>query len=199
MKVELNQNLTAEDIKKLDADAVVISTGASAKIPNIPGVKNANVTTAVDALLGNAEIGDNVVVVGGGQVGCEVAYEFLRAGRKVSVVEFLGGLIAGGTEPVSAAVVLMLEDLLNYYKADIHLSSAVKEIKEKSVVIEKDGLSEEIPADTVVLAAGFVENNSLYTDLQDCGKDVYLIGDAKKSPGNIMHAVADGNKVGREI
>lgn len=31
------------------------------------------------------------------------------------------------------------------------------------------------------------------------GQEVYLVGDAKKSPGNIMHAVADGNKVGREI
>ena len=96
-------------------------------------------------------------------------------------------------------MVLMLEDLLNYYHADIRLSSAVKEIKEKTVVIEKADVSEEIPADTVVLAAGFVENNQLYTALKDSGKPVYVVGDARKSPGNIMHAVADGNKVGREI
>ena len=59
--------------------------------------------------------------------------------------------------------------------------------------------AKEIPADTVVLATGFVENNSLFHTLQDMGKEVYLVGDAKKSPGNIMHAVADGNRVGREI
>ena len=199
VQVELDRELTAEDVKALDADAVIVSTGASAKIPNILGVHNANVTTAVDMLLGKAEIGEKVVVVGGGQVGCEVAYELLRAGKQVSVVEYLNGLIAGGDEPVSAAVVLMLEDLLNYYHADIRLSSAVKEIKEKTVVIEKAGVSEEIPADTVVLAAGFVENNQLYTALKDSGKPIYVVGDARKSPGNIMHAVADGNKVGREI
>ena len=156
-------------------------------------------TTAVDMLLGKAQIGQKVVVVGGGQVGCEVAYELLRAGKQVSLVEFLDGLMAGGTEPVSAAVVLMLEDLLNYHHADIRLSTAVKEIKLASVLVEKAGVTEEIPADTVVLAAGFVENNGLFQELKDMGQEVYLVGDAKKSPGNIMHAVADGNKVGREI
>lgn len=93
----------------------------------------------------------------------------------------------------------MLEDLLNYHHADIRLSTAVKEIKPASVLVEKAGVTEEIPADTVVLAAGFVENNGLFQELKDMGLEVYLVADAKKSPGNIMHAVADGNKVGREI
>lgn len=199
VKVELNRELTAAEVKALGADAVVVSTGAHHKIPNIPGVHGANVTTAVDMLLGKAQIGQKVVVVGGGQVGCEVAYELLRAGKQVSLVEFLDRLMAGGTEPVSAAVVLMLEDLLNYHHADIRLSTAVKEIKLASVLVEKAGVTEEIPADTVVLAAGFVENNGLFQELKDMGQEVYLVGDAKKSPGNIMHAVADGNKVGREI
>ena len=39
----------------------------------------------------------------------------------------------------------------------------------------------------------------MFQELKDMGQEVYLVGDAKKSPGNIMHAVADGNKVGREI
>lgn len=58
---------------------------------------------------------------------------------------------------------------------------------------------EEIPADTVIMATGFIENNSLYDELKDSGKEVYLVGDAKRSPGNIMHSVADGNKVGWKI
>lgn len=199
VKVELNRELTADEIKALDADAVVVATGAVSKIPNIPGIHNANVITSVDTLLGKAPIGENVVVVGGGQVGCEVAYELLRAGKHVTVVEYLDGLIASSKEPVSAAVVLMLEDLLNYYKADIRLSTAVKEIKDKTVVVEKDGVTSEIQADTVVLAAGFVENDQLYTALKDCGKELAIIGDARQSPGNIMHSVADGNKAAREI
>lgn len=199
VKVELNREFSVDDVKNLDADAFVISTGAFPKIPRIPGVERENVTTAIDALLGKAEIGQNVVVVGGGQVGCEVAYELLRDGKRVAVVEFLNGLMAGGKEPVSAAVVLMLQDLLNYYKADIRLSSALKEIRENSVLIEKDGSTQELPADTVIMATGFVENNSLYNALKDSGKEVYVVGDARRSPGNIMRSVADGNEVGRKI
>ena len=93
----------------------------------------------------------------------------------------------------------MLQDLLNYYKAEIHVSTSVKEIREHTVVIESNGTRSELPADTVVLAVGYAANDALYTALKDCGKELYLIGDARKSPGNILHAVADGNEVGRKI
>lgn len=199
VEVKLNCPITSRQAAGLDADVVVVSTGANAKIPPIPGVHNANVITAVDMLLGKAPVGQKVVVVGGGQVGCEVAYEMLRDGKEVSVVECLDGLASGGTEPISAAVVLMLRDLLDYNHADVHLSTSVKEIKEDVVVIETNGVQRELPADTVVLAVGYTANDALYTALKDCGKELYLIGDAKKSPGNIMHAIADGNAVGRKI
>ena len=198
VKVELNKELTVEDVKNLDADAIVVSTGATAKVPPIPGVDKANVITAIDVPLGNAEVGQDVVIIGGGQVGCEVGYDLLREGKHVAVVEFLNGLIAGGSEPVSAANVLMLEDLLNYHKADVRLSTKVVEIKDSSVVVEKDGVQDEIHADTVVLAVGYKANDNLYQALKDSGKEIYLLGDAKQ-PSNIMHAVADGNKAGREI
>ena len=51
---------------------------------------------------------------------------------------------------------------------------------------------------TVVLAVGYKANDNLYQALKDSGKEIYLLGDAKQ-PSNIMHAVADGNKAGREI
>lgn len=198
VKVEYNRELDAEAIQALDADAIVISTGAEAKVPPIAGVDQEHVVTAIDVLLGKASAGEHVVVIGGGQVGCEVAYDLLREGKKVSVVEFLDGIIAGGSEPVSAANILMLEDLLNYYKADMNLSTAVKEIKTDTVIVEKDGTEKEIKADTVILAAGYQANDAIYQALKDCGKEIYLCGDSK-TPSNIMHAVADGNKAGRAI
>ena len=75
----------------------------------------------------------------------------------------------------------------------------MEEVKDDSVLVESNGEVSEIPADTVVMATGFAENNGLYTALEQSGKEVYIVGDARKSPGNIMHSVADGNKVGREI
>lgn len=200
VKVVLNCELNEENLKDIDADVFVVSTGAFPKIPrSIPGIDKPHVTDSIGALTGTAEIGQKVVVVGAGQVGCEVAYELLREGKDVSMVEFFDKIMAGGKEPVSAAVTLMLEDLLNYYKADMHFNTALKEVKDDSVLVESNGEVSEIPADTVVMATGFAENNGLYTALEQSGKEVYIVGDARKSPGNIMHSVADGNKVGREI
>ena len=51
----------------------------------------------------------------------------------------------------------------------------------------------------MILATGFASNDGLYTAIKELGREVYIIGDAKKAPGNIMHSVADGNKIGREI
>ena len=89
-------------------------------------------------------------------------------------------------------------DLLNYYKADMNLSTAVKEIKADTVIVEKDGTEKEIKADTVILATGYKANDAIYEALKDCGKEIYLCGDSR-NPSNIMHAVADGNKAGRTI
>lgn len=198
VQVVLNKELSPDNVKELDADVIMVATGASEKLPPIAGISKDNVITAVDVLLNTKPVGQNVVVIGGGQVGCEISYDLLREGKKIAVVEFLDGLIAGGTEPVSAANVLMLEDLLNFYGADIHLSTKVTEIKDGGVVIEKNGISEELPADTVVLATGFKANDNLYQALKDSGKEIYLLGDAKR-PSNIMHAISDGNKAGREV
>ena len=198
VKVEYNRELDKEAIQALDADAIVVSTGATAKVPPIAGIDQEHVVTAIDVLLGKVSVGEHVVVIGGGQVGCEVAYDLLREGKTVSIVEFLDGIIAGGSEPVSAANILMLEDLLNYYKADMNLSTAVKEIKADTVIVEKDGTEKEIKADTVILATGYKANDAIYEALKDCGKEIYLCGDSR-NPSNIMHAVADGNKAGRTI
>ncbi len=93
----------------------------------------------------------------------------------------------------------MLKDLLNFEHADIHTSSALKEIREKTVLFEQDHRLQEIPADTVILAVGFTANDSLYQSLAATGKDVRVIGDAKQSPGNVLHAVSDGYALGKSL
>ncbi len=199
VKVVLNTRLSEEDVKNLDADTIIVATGATAKKLPVPGADQEHVISSVEALTKAKPIGENVVVVGGGQVGCEVAYELAKEGKKTSVVEFMPDLVSGGKEPISASVSLMLKDLLNFEKVDIYTSSALKEIKENTVCFEKSGEMKEIPADTVILAIGFNANDNLYQSLKDSGKDVRVIGDAKQSPGNVLHAVADGYALGREI
>ena len=73
IEVKLNTEIT--NINELDADEIIVATGAKAK--NIP-IKGADTAVeAVDYLLGNKTVGENVVVIGGGLTGCEIAYVYL--------------------------------------------------------------------------------------------------------------------------
>jgi 2-enoate reductase len=66
--IEVKLNTEVKSLNDLDADEVIVATGAVAQ--NIP-IKGADkAIEAVDYLLGNAPVGDNVFIIGGGLTGC---------------------------------------------------------------------------------------------------------------------------------
>ena len=88
VNVKFNTEFKVED--KANYDVVFVATGASEKrLDNIPGFDQPNVRYAVD-VLDKQDIKDqNVVIIGGGLTGCELAYDLARKNKKVSVVEAL--------------------------------------------------------------------------------------------------------------
>ncbi len=64
VKVEYGRELDADKVRELDTDAIVVSTGAVAKVPPVSGIEQPHVVTAIDVLLGKASVGDQVVVIG---------------------------------------------------------------------------------------------------------------------------------------
>ncbi|TET74982.1 MAG: FAD-dependent oxidoreductase, partial [Dehalococcoidia bacterium] len=99
VKVELGKEVTPELVDEMKPDVVIVATGACPLTPDdIPGVDNERVVTAWDVLAGKAvTAARNVVILGGGLVGCETA-DFLAetgdnpaVGRTaVTIVEMLG-------------------------------------------------------------------------------------------------------------
>lgn len=75
VEIILNKEATAEDIiaASKDYDRVVLACGSKASIPPIPRDPSVPIVHAWDVFEGTAELGKNVVVVGGGDVGVEVA------------------------------------------------------------------------------------------------------------------------------
>lgn len=61
-------------------DAVVVATGGQPIIPDLPGINGKNVYTAGNILEGNVPLGKDVVIIGGGTVGCEVALHAVKQG-----------------------------------------------------------------------------------------------------------------------
>jgi len=199
VKIYLNTEVTPELIEEKKPDVVILATGSKPIVPKIPGVERENVVTAIDVLLGKKEVGENVVVVGGGLVGCETALWLAKQGKRVTIVEMLKELMSAGAY-VSHANKKMLIDLLKFHKVKIMTNTALLEITDEgAVVIDRNSLKKTtIPADTVVLAMGLCPNRELYQTIQDKVAEVYLIGDARK-PLNIMNAVWDAYEVSRAI
>ena len=176
--VKLNTEVT--DIASLGADEVIIATGAKANRPPIPGIEKG--IQAVDFLLDNAKVGENVVIIGGGLTGCEIAYELYLQGKKPVIVEMQDDLIT--TPGVCLANTSFLRDFFNANKVPVHLETSVKAIEEDGVTVaDKAGVQFKIPADSVILSVGYRP-----APLAEKAKNVHIIGDANKV-GNLRSVI----------
>lgn len=198
--IRLNTMLTADEILTLGADEVILACGSKPVMPKtIKGYDNPKAKLGVDALLGKAEItGDNITVIGGGLVGCEVALHYADMGKKVTIVEMLPGLMASGL-PVPGMNKMMIIDLLIDNKADIRTGWALSEINDEGAVIAnvESGETVVIPADDVLVCVGFQPVKDLAAELR--GKiPVYEIGD-ERIVGNVMNSVWDAYEVARNL
>ncbi len=195
VKVELNKEGTPEAVLEESADEVVIATGSSPVIPEIPGIDGGNVVTAVDVLLGNKEVGERVVVIGGrGLVGCETA-EFLAArGKKVTLIARSPKIAMdmGVTNRRAARERILGAGI------EVLISTETTSITETGVTVEEAGKTRTIEADTVVLARGFKPNRSVGEALRGKIPSLHVIGDSLE-PRGIYEAVNEGWAVGCDM
>lgn len=177
LNIPVKFHTEVKDISALNAEVVIVATGAKAKTIPIPGIEKA--IPAIDYLNGR-ETGEDVVVIGGSLTGCEIAYDLALKGKKPVIVEALDDLIKA--HGVCLANSSYLRDYFALHRTPVYLESKVTEIKDKSLTIQKkDGTKEEVKADSVILAIGYKP-----TPLTE--KNVYVIGDSKKV-ANVMAAV----------
>lgn len=193
--VELSLEATPELLRQARPDVVVFATGATPLLPEIPGVSGANVIFAADALLGRADVGDRVVVVGGELVGCEVAEFLADRGRSVVVVrrgpEMATRVLAGRRQ-------FMIERLKQ--KGVVLLTGVeYRRIVGDGLVVSIGGEGEcNVQADTIVLAAGSVPNADLSLNPQCPTVETLVVGDCV-DPRSILAAVHEGNRAGQII
>jgi 2-enoate reductase len=176
--VKLNTAVT--DIESLGADEVVIATGSTPNRIPVKGVERS--IQAIDFLLGKAEVGQNVTIIGGGLTGCEIAYELFLQGKNPTIVEMKEDLI--DVPGVCLANTSFLRDFFKANNVAVHLETGVKEIGESSVTAaKKDGTLVEIPADSVILSVGYRS-----APLAEKARHVHLVGDCSKV-GNLRTVI----------
>ncbi len=178
--IKIHMNTEVKDIAALGADEVIVATGAVAnKIP-VKGAEKA--IEAIDFLLDNSLAGEKVVVVGGGLTGCEIAYELYLQGKKPVIVEMQDDLIT--TPGVALPNTSYLRDFFKANNVPVYLESKTTEITDTSVTImTKDGKTETVPADSVILSVGYKP-----APLAEKSKHIHIIGDAQKV-GNLRTVI----------
>ncbi|EIJ81364.1 NADH:flavin oxidoreductase/NADH oxidase [Bacillus methanolicus PB1] len=191
LKSELNENIVENE----KPDAVIIATGAKPFVPNIPGVHLPEVVIAQDVLSGKKDVGQSVVVVGGGLVGAETAAHLANHGKKVVIIEMLNEIVKDGEPSVKH---FLFKDLQEH-NVEIITSAKVKEIKQGSITIEKDNDLREIGnIDSVVIAVGSKSENALKEKLQGKVDNIITVGDAIKVR-KAIEAVEEGYEAGLAV
>jgi len=223
VRIVLNREVDVSLVEKEKPDTVILATGAVPIRPPIPGADLPHVVQAWDVLAGKVRTGKRVVIIGGGAVGTETALLLADKGtlsgdalkflllNRAEAPEDLYELASRGTKEVVLLEMIdrigqdigkstrwpMLQDA---DRAGIQMRTATRalEITESSLKLDTGSGVEEIPADTVVLAAGAKAYNPLQEVLEKKGIALRVVGDAR-GPAKAFDAVHQGFAAGRSI
>ena len=194
--IRLNTEVTAEYAKKEAPDAILIAAGAVPFVPPIPGIDSPRVILSEDMPERMGEVGKRVVMLGGGQVGCEFALHLAMEGHEVTIIEMLDELAPdAGPRRVRP---LLLKKLEEYGVRSYTGTRASRVTDEGLYAIGPDGEEKLFPADTVVCAAGRRPAKNVVEELLDCAPMVRYFGDCMTA-GRLVEATANGYQAAIDV
>lgn len=172
--VKLGTKATPETVQGYDA--VLVAIGAAPLILPVPGVEQAKI--AIETLGHEEGLGDSVVLIGGGQVGCETALHYAKLGKKVTVMEMQSELAPDASTTGRNELMTEIAAEPNF----ISLTGArCISLTATSVTYEKDGKQETITADSVVLSAGMKAKTQEADSFIGTALDFAEIGDCVRA------------------
>jgi pyruvate/2-oxoglutarate dehydrogenase complex dihydrolipoamide dehydrogenase (E3) component len=183
--IRLNTEATPEAVEALNPDVVIAAVGSSPIVPSFPGVDKEKALTVMDVYYNTEKIGQNVVIIGGGTVGCEAALFLAKQGRKVTIVEMLDKL----AEPEANIFyhLPLVEALDNNPNTSYRLETKCVGVTPNGVRVEKDGKEEVIAADSVVFSVGQAPDLETVNKLRNCAPRFCSVGDCVE-PKKIIQA-----------
>ena len=193
VKVELGKEATPELVTEVKADVVIVATGGISDIPEIPGIEKPIVVTALDLLREKAKVRQEVVVLGGGLVGCDAALFLAERGKRVTMV--VRSDIAYDVEENNRAAILTK---LAQRGVKWFTHTKTEEITDEGVIATNQQGRQTFKADTVVLAMGLKPRKELYEALKDKVPELYAIGDCVEAR-KILNAIHEGFFIANRI
>ena len=192
--VMLNTGMTPELARSLRPDAIVCAIGADPIVPPVPGVDLEIAVSAVGMHEHMEEIGQNVVILGGGLVGCEESILLGELGKKVTVLEMKPELCRDAPFLHHEAVLLEMERLGITARTGMRCTGILPD----GVTAEQDGKEIKLPADTVIIAAGLAPKLDEAESFRSCAPEFWKIGDCRQAR-NVRLAIHEGYDAGSYI
>ncbi len=190
-KIILNKAPSKEEILSHNPEAVIVAIGSRPFLPNVVGIDLPSVYDVRMVYESAVDLGKNVVIVGGGDIGCETADLLTEKGMSVTIVEML-------EEPLHRMKEIPKQELLRRLKnknVTILTSTKVMAIENGKVIVDtKDGIRKELSTDSVIFSTGSVSADSLAETLKGLVEEVYVVGDAKE-PVNLGAALRSATAV----
>lgn len=184
-KIMLNTEATPDLIKAENPDAIFIAVGSSPIIPPITGIDGVNVKHVLEVDNGKVEVGQKIVVCGGGSSGLECALALAMEGKNVTVIDMIPE--EDFAQDMFFNTRNMLLHLLRSHNVKLIGSSKVEEFTARGViVIDHNWVRSTIEADTIVIAFGMKPNLETVEAFAALVPETYIIGDCSevKNIGN---------------
>ena len=196
VEIRLNTELTAEVLAEVRPDEVILAIGSHPLMPPIPGLDGENVLQAMDAYSPEAFVGDTVVVLGGGLVGCETAVHLWKKGKTVKLVEMRDELAPDAYRLHKHRLRALVAE-----GVETHLSTRCLEVTAEGVrAAGPDGAELFLAGATVVAALGMQANDTSVLETLVSAADIpcHKIGDCVKAR-KIYDAIEEGYTVAASV
>ena len=223
VSVVLNSTVDKKLVETERPDSIILATGAQPIAPPIKGADLPHVVQAWDVLQDKVYTGKKVAIIGGGAVGVETALFLAEKGtlsgdavkfllvNKAETPEDLLELATRGTKEIVLIEMIkrigkdiglstrwgMLQEI-SRINVRTSVSTKALEITEQGVLVEIDGKTEKIQADSVVMAVGSKACNPLQEMVESMGIPCQVAGDAEKI-ALAFDAVHGGFAAGRNV
>jgi len=186
IRILMDKEVTPEFVREVSPDVLIAAVGAEPIIPDIPGITNKNVVVAA-SMYDEDAIGERVVVIGGGLVGCEEGLHLAHLGKEVTILEML-------EKAAADAPYLHWLGLMRELEKSVRLETRLKctRITDGGVfAVNENGEEGFYEADTILLAVGLKSRTEIVESLRDCAPDFSVIGDCLQ-PATVMEAIHMG-------
>jgi len=189
-------NIIFKEVKKPDIvsgyDGVILATGSRPSVPSIQGL--GKYYWADILLKENMPENKNVLIIGGGLIGVDIATALIPRNNRITIVKRTTDF---GEDMEMIAKALSLK-MMEEQEATFSDHTNIKKVEGKTVFAERNGRDMEFrDIDIIVVSTGMESYNPLEKDLKD-EMQVYLVGDVNEV-GNAQDGIRDAYETAKKM